>query len=303
MKINRRHTVQLVFTLATNANLAGFLSGSIYQGSLKSVCVPGLNCYSCPGALGACPVGSFQAALTVGGKKNLPFYVLGFLLLFAAVLGRFVCGFLCPFGFLQDLLHKIKLKKHELPKKLDAPLRYLKYIILAVFVVGLPLFLTNQYGISSPYFCKLICPSGTLFGGIPLLLANPSLQMLIGNLFFLKLIILILVLFVSVIVYRPFCKYICPLGAFYGLFNRISLYRLQINDHCIHCKKCTKTCKMGVDVENNCNSAECIRCGDCKKVCPTKAISSGFYTFRSEKKFEEQSVEAMNISLGEYGAK
>ncbi len=277
MKINRRHTVQLVFTLATNANLAGFVSGTIYQGRSKALCVPGLNCYSCPGALGACPVGSFQAALTSGGQKNVPFYVLGFLLLFAVLLGRFICGFLCPFGFVQDLLHKVKFKKWELPKKIDAPLRYLKYVVLAVFVVALPLFLTNQFGIASPYFCKWICPSGTLFAGLPLLFTNPSLRTLLGGLFALKLGILLVILLASLVVYRPFCKYICPLGAFYGLFNRLSLYRLEVNENCIHCKKCTKACKMGVDAENNCNSAECIRCGDCKKVCPTKAISSGFH--------------------------
>ncbi len=277
MKHNLRHTVQLVFTLATNANLAGFLSGTVYQGRLKSLCVPGLNCYSCPGALGACPVGSFQAALSSGGQKRFPFYVLGFLLLFAVIFGRFICGFLCPFGFVQDLLHKIKVKKLSLPKKLDTILRYVKYGILAVFVVILPLFLTNQFGIGNPYFCKWICPSGTLFGGIPLLLTNPSLQMLIGDLFILKLSILISILLLSLFLYRPFCKYLCPLGAFYGLFNRLSLYRLHVSESCIHCKQCSKVCKMGVDAENNCNSAECIRCGDCKNVCPTKAISSGFF--------------------------
>ncbi len=276
MRKNRRHAVQLVFALATNANLAGFVNGSIYQGRLKSLCFPGLNCYSCPGALGACPVGSFQAALTTGGQKNVPFYVLGFLLLFAVVLGRFICGFLCPFGFVQDLLHKIKTPKWELPHKIDAPLRYLKYVILAVFVVGFPLFLTNAFGVGTPYFCKWICPSGTLFAGLPLLATNPSFHSLLGSVFGLKLSILLVVLVLSLFIYRPFCKYICPLGAFYGLFNRISMYRLHVDDRCIHCKKCTKTCKMGVDAENNCNSAECIRCGDCKAVCPTGAISSGF---------------------------
>ncbi|MBQ6453760.1 MAG: 4Fe-4S binding protein, partial [Coriobacteriales bacterium] len=100
--------IQSVAVLLQNANFKGFLTGRIYQGPIKAVCVPGLNCYSCPGAVGACPIGSLQATLG-GASFKLPYYVLGLLVFFGALLGRAICGFLCPFGFLQDLLHRIPL--------------------------------------------------------------------------------------------------------------------------------------------------------------------------------------------------
>ena len=87
--------------LLHNANLKGFFTGKIYSGPLKSVCVPGLNCYSCPGAVGACPIGSLQSFL--GALRfRFPYYVIGMLIFFGALLGRTVCGFLCPFGWLRS---------------------------------------------------------------------------------------------------------------------------------------------------------------------------------------------------------
>ena len=101
-----RGLIQGCATLATNIHLPNFFKGGIYQGKGKAVCVPGLNCYSCPAASGACPIGSFQAV--VGSSKfGFSYYITGFLILIGVLLGRFVCGFLCPFGWLQDLLHKI----------------------------------------------------------------------------------------------------------------------------------------------------------------------------------------------------
>ena len=93
----RRRCIQLVSALLYNAHLPGFLSGSIFKGSVKGVCVPGLNCYSCPGAVGSCPLGALQNALSNLPNK-LPLYIAGFLLLVGVGLGRVVCGFLCPFG-------------------------------------------------------------------------------------------------------------------------------------------------------------------------------------------------------------
>ena len=84
--------------LLTNLHLPNFLKGGIYQGKGKAVCVPGLNCYSCPAASGACPIGSFQAV--VGSSKfSFSYYITGFLILLGVLLGRFICGFLCPFGW------------------------------------------------------------------------------------------------------------------------------------------------------------------------------------------------------------
>lgn len=270
-----RHVVQGAWTVVSNGYLVGFLKGRIWQGDTKAVCVPGLNCYSCPGAFGACPIGSLQAELAARDIK-FPYYVVGFLLAFGAVFGRFVCGFLCPFGLVQDLLYKIRSKKIG-KFRLDRPLRYLKYAVLAVLVILLPALIQNDAGTGTPWFCKWVCPSGTLFAGIPLLLANPGLRELAGFIFSWKMGILILVLALSVFLYRPFCKYLCPLGAAYALFNKASLYRLRIDESaCTHCGTCSRVCKMGVDASRTPNDMECIRCGDCVKNCPTKALSAGF---------------------------
>lgn len=196
---------------------------------------------------------------------------------FGVVLGRVICGFLCPFGFIQDLLYKIPTPKLTLNKQLDKNLRKCKYIIGIVFVILLPIFLTNEFGMGAPYFCKLICPAGTLEGGIPLILGNESLKSTIGILFNWKISILIFIILLSIFVYRPFCKFICPLGAFYGLFNKVGFYQMNVDfDKCINCGKCEQVCKMNVEVLKNINSAECIRCGECKINCPTKAITGKF---------------------------
>ncbi len=272
----KRHLFQAMWLAITNGNLQGYITGRIYQGSLKNACVPGLNCYSCVGALGSCPIGALQ---TVIGQRGtiFSFYVTGFLIAIGALIGRVVCGWLCPFGLIQDLLHKIPfLKKiRKLPN--EKVLVKLKYVILVIFVIILPLYFVNDLGNGNPYFCKLVCPVGSLEGGIPLVLSNEGLRSSIGFLFAWKNFILFGTIVFSIIVYRPFCKLICPLGAIYSLFNKFSIYRYNVNfEKCIKCGKCASSCLMNVDPVKDANHLECIRCGKCKKVCPVSAIESGF---------------------------
>jgi polyferredoxin len=255
-----------------NGYAAGFVKGKIFTGGTKGFCVPVLNCYSCPGALGACPIGALQSLL--GGGSRIPFYALGLLMLFGVVCGRLLCGFLCPFGFLQDLLHRIPVKKVQVPKRLDRPLRLVKYIVLVVLVVGLPLLATNTYGIGTPWFCKLLCPAGTLEGGIPLMVLNGSLRALAGTLFRWKVLVLLTVVIACLLIHRFFCRYLCPLGAIYSLFNRFALCRMKLDrTKCVSCGRCESACPMAVDVTRDINGPECIRCGKCAAVCPTDAIS------------------------------
>lgn len=267
-----RTLVQLVFAALTNGYAAGFAKGTIYKGTGKLVCVPGLNCYSCPGALGSCPIGSFQAVITSRTNK-FTFYVIGFFLLFGALFGRLICGWLCPFGLVQDLLDKI-----PFPKKLrrlpgDRVLKYLKYVILVGFVIVLPLTVLDIVGQGQPWFCKYICPSGTLFAGIPLIASNPPLRAALGWLFTWKAAILAALLLLSIVVYRPFCRYLCPLGAIYGLFNPVALYRFRIDaEKCTQCGACQRACKLDIPVWQTPNSPECIRCGDCRRACPHGAV-------------------------------
>ncbi len=269
-----QRVVQLCACALFNGYALGFQKGKIFKGPTKAACVPVLNCYSCPGALGACPIGSLQGALG-GGKHGFPFYVLGTLALFGILLGRAVCGLLCPFGLVQDLLHKIPVPKFKVPGKIDRLARYIKYGVLLVLVVLLPAFALTEAGAYQPWFCKYLCPAGTLGGGIPLLLSNPALRQAAGALFSWKLLVLVLILAAACTVHRPFCKYLCPLGAFYALFNRFSFYQLQLDrSKCTGCKQCERACPMGVEITQELNGPECIRCGKCKAACPSKAISS-----------------------------
>lgn len=275
MNETKRHLFQGLWFLATNSYLEGFKTGKIYQGKMKNLCVPGMNCYSCPGAKGACPIGALQAVIGNMDYK-FSFYVVGFLFFIGALMGRFVCGWLCPFGLVQDLLHKIPFPKKIKSFKADKHLRKLKYGILLIFVLLLPLFLVDVLGQGSPYFCKLICPVGMLEGGLPLVLKNESMRGAVGFLYAWKGTILALTILLSIIIYRPFCKYICPLGAVYSLFNPISLFKYRLDeDACVHCGACARACKMNVNPVENENSAECIRCGQCEKACPTGAITKG----------------------------
>ena len=265
-----RGWIQAAATLLTNIHIPNLLKGKIYQGNVKTMCVPGLNCYSCPAATGACPIGAFQAV--VGSSKfKFTYYITGFFILLGVLLGRFICGFLCPFGWFQDLLHKIPGKKLSTAKlKL---LRYLKYVILVVFVILLPAFVTNSLGMGDPFFCKYICPQGVLEGAIPLALANSGIRAALGHLFTFKFTILALFIILSILFYRPFCKWICPLGAIYSLFNKVSFLKIQVDhEKCVGCQKCSRVCKMDVNVVDTPNHPECIRCGECMKACPTDAI-------------------------------
>lgn len=279
-----RGWIQAAATLLTNIHLPNFIKGGIYQGKGKAVCVPGLNCYSCPGAAGACPIGSFQAV--VGSSKfRFSYYITGFLILLGVLLGRFICGFLCPFGWLQELLHKIPTKKLS-TKKLK-PLTYLKYAILLLAVVLLPAIVVNDLGMGDPFFCKYICPQGVLEGAIPLAAVNEGIRSALGPLFNRKLIILIVVVVLSALFYRPFCKWICPLGAFYALMNKVSLLGIKVDEHkCVSCGKCARVCKMDVDVTKTPNHTECIRCGKCITSCPTDAIKFN-YGFEMPKKITD----------------
>ena len=271
-----RTFVQLCFTALTNGYAAGFVKGNIYKGNLKTICVPGLNCYSCPGALGSCPIGAFQSVLASRDYK-FTFYVTGFLILIGAIFGRFVCGWLCPFGLLQDLLHKIPFPKKRKLLPGDRWLKYLKYVILVGFVILLPLTVLDIVGQGQPWFCKTICPSGTLFAGIPLVAANPPLRAALGWLFTWKVGLLAVLLVLSLWVYRPFCRYLCPLGAIYGLFNPIAFYRFHIDENaCTKCGQCQKACKFDIPVYRQPNSPDCIRCGDCRRSCPHGAICHSF---------------------------
>ena len=165
------------------------------------------------------------------------------------------------------------------------PLRWIKYIVLLFAVILLPAFLVNDVGMSDPIFCKYICPQGVLEGAIPLAIVNEGIRQALGALFTRKLIILLVIVVLSILFYRPFCKWICPLGAFYALMNKVSLLGIQVDDRrCISCGKCARVCKMDVDITKTPDHTECIRCGKCIKECPAEALRFR-YGFSKNNKF------------------
>ena len=268
-KPSNRRLIQLYAALLFNANLKGFRTGRIYQGPVKNLCTPGLNCYSCPGATGACPLGALQNALADSGK-TAPYYVVGILLLYGLLFGRWICGFLCPFGLIQELVHKIrtpKLGKGRVTRVLSG----FKYLLLVFFVGIFPLVYAG-YEFPLPAFCKYICPAGTLEGAVGLL-ANPeneSMLGMLGPLFTWKFLLLVVFLVGSVFIYRFFCRFFCPLGAIYGIFNRVSLVGVKLDrPTCTDCGLCVGVCQMDI---RRVGDRECIQCGECIDVCPVGAI-------------------------------
>jgi ferredoxin-type protein NapH len=193
----------------------------------------------------------------------------GVVALVGAIGGRLACGWACPFGLLQELLLRRRRRgKDPLPRSA----RLVKYAILAVFVIGLPLVLSYP---SSPMFCKYICPAGTLEGGVPLV-AHDRLSgngiYPIGVLFAWKIFLMAAFLTGAALVSRFFCRTACPLGAAWGLFNRASLIALEVDKGaCTRCGFCKAVCPMDIGVFENAGSAECIRCFKCTG-CPSSAV-------------------------------
>ena len=265
----KRRIMQLYFGLLLNANLKGFVTGNIYQGKTKIICAPGINCYSCPGAVGACPLGSLQGSFSA--DRSTIYYVCGILLLYCILFGRMICGWVCPFGFIQDLLYKIKTPKVK-KSPVTRILSYLKYVILVFFVFIVPIMYAFR-DTPLPAFCKYICPAGTLEGGIGLLsnAVNDSYFSMLGPLFTWKFLLMVAILVATIFIFRVFCRFLCPLGALYGLFNKFSFFGVKLNkDKCTNCGLCQAHCK--VDIKHV-GDQECISCGDCIDVCPVNAIS------------------------------
>ena len=259
-----RRLIQFLSLLVSNSFFPAIWRRTIYQGGVKCLCTPILNCYACPLAISSCPIGAFQNFLV---RKSFPVYVIGMFGVIGMLLGRWTCGWLCPFGFLQDILYKIKGKKLALKKGFMVS----RYVVFLVLVIIIPLITLE------PWFCKL-CPQGTLQGGIPIALGflGEELrgQILISSLFYLKIGILLAVVLLSIFIKRFFCRVICPIGVILGFFNKISLLQMGVNlSKCSKCGICKDVCPMDIEIYKEPNSLQCIRCMECKRVCPEKAIS------------------------------
>ncbi len=255
--------------ILANSYYKVILTKNIYTGPLKSFCVPFLNCHACPFAISSCPVGILQHFAAI---KKIPFFLLGYLGIIGLTFGRAACGWLCPFGFVQDTLYRIKTRKFPIPRILN----YLKYVSLIVLALFLP-FLTDIHWFSR------ICPWGTIIAGIPWVLWNPVNPFygqpvieagMVGWEYGLKIGILVFFLALFVFTKRPFCRTTCPLGAIYSLFNRWSLMQMRVTGKCSECNLCRKVCPVDICIAENPGSPECIRCLECT-ICKRVSVSWG----------------------------
>jgi ferredoxin len=256
----------------------------------KFLCVPVLNCYSCPVGTTACPIGTISAFALM---RRIPFYVIGFLGLLGVAAGRALCGWACPFGFLQDLLHRIPSWKWRLPRLLNG----LKYVLLAGLVVAAPLLFGSESGqgaterivgekAGSYDYCATICPVGTLEAGVPTLATDAKLRALVTWRTGMKIGIMVAILGLTVVSRRSFCRALCPLGALMALAHRVSLLRLRTDRvACTRCLRCVKVCptdarRVPDEAGASEATAECVLCLDCVRNCPEKGALSACFAGR-----------------------
>jgi len=258
LHILRRISQIGVGTILFNSYFAVFTTRQIYGGPFRNICVPGLNCHACPSATMGCPIGMMQH---FAAAHRFPWFLIGFLAIIGLISGRFTCGWLCPFGLLQDVMNAFKKCRVRFPRSLTA----FKYVVLVGLVIIIPYFTYNHW------FSRL-CPCGALIAAIPWALWNPIDPIFgtvviapdaIGSLFWLKIWILGFFLVLFLFLKRPFCRTICPLGAIYALFNRISLVSLRVKGTCTDCGMCQTVCPMELKASSEINSENCIKCMEC----------------------------------------
>lgn len=222
---------------------------------MHNVCGPVFHCYSCPLALVACPIGVIA---NFSALHLFPFAAVGMLVVFGALMGTAVCGWACPFGFMQDLAARIPTPRWQIP----AWAGYTRYLVLVGLVILVP-FLWGET--SRLFFCR-VCPAGALEGALP----NTIRMAVAGNGLILpstvKLGVLIGVLVAMLFTVRPWCKLLCPLGAIFAVFNRASVFVLRFrSDACKTCGQCGKMCRYGVLPDTTVNNGRCIRCLECTR--------------------------------------
>ena len=246
---------------------------------------PVFYCYASPFATSLCPIGAIEYAVIVA--PALLTYIFGVLILFGAIFGRGMCGWACPIGALEDI---ISLKsKFKTSVRMDKyKIRWLKYFILLIIPI-----LSYIYG--AKVFTD-ICPIGGLTATVPTLLLNPYGYRPIQPFFTIKMILTVLFMVLIVLIARGWCKYFCPLGACFAVFNRVSLVAIKYDGgQCMDCTVplCAKECPMNLVPKSDVNSKECIRCGRCVDACPTNALH---YTLRISSVSIQRAEEPEDVS-------
>ncbi|MGA2068654.1 MAG: 4Fe-4S binding protein [Thermoguttaceae bacterium] len=220
---------------------------------VHTVCSPVFHCYSCPLATFACPIGVLANFSALG---QIPYLAIGTLLVVGASVGSLVCGWACPFGFLQDLFGRIPTHKFMLPVWLG----YCRYAVLG----GLVLWIPYVYGEGHPLFFCSVCPAGAAEGALPhvagLALAGQAIDWPGAT----KIVILLVFVGLALCTWRPWCTLFCPLGAVYSLCNRFSLVFVRLApEACTECDLCRDLCHLRGPSERRAGPGRCIRCLEC----------------------------------------
>jgi ferredoxin-type protein NapH len=252
---------------------AGFLFAWLdpFMIRMHTVCSPVFHCYSCPLATFACPIGVIANFSAV---HLIPFAALGTLIFLAAAFGSFVCGWACPFGFLQDLAARVPTPKFTLPPWMG----YFRYVSL----IGLVLLVPYFWGEGHPLFFCRVCPAGALEGALPSMAQAAIAGKAIVWPTTAKTIILALFLLAMFFTWRPWCTLFCPLGAIYSFFDSVSLFFLSFHkDRCRDCENCRSLCRDCVRPEWRVNGLRCVRCLECAN-CNAVTVGTVFAHFDKE---------------------
>jgi ferredoxin-type protein NapH len=222
---------------------------------MHTVCGPVFHCYSCPLATFACPIG---VVANFSSLHLVPFIAVGTLVAVGAVFGSLVCGWACPFGFLQDLIGRVPVPKFTLPRWTS----WFRYVVLGGLVVLVPF----VWGDSHPLFICRLCPAGALEGAMPNVVRQAVTHQPITLPSTAKLTIMVLILLAALVKWRPWCSLFCPLGATFALFNRVSVFTLRFRtDRCRDCTRCDQECRYGIVPSLHANTTRCIRCLECTR--------------------------------------
>ncbi len=231
---------------------------------MHTACAPVFHCYACPLATFACPVGVIAQFTAL---HLFPFLAIGLILSLGALLGSIICGWMCPFGLLQDLAAKIPIPRFKIPQWMG----YGRYIVLLGTVILIPYIWGSEHSL---FICR-VCPIGAIEGAGPDIVtaaANGSEIVWPNALKMTITIVVVVAMFVSI---RPWCRVLCPLGAIFGFMNRFSLFSMNLKEsNCTQCGHCHTLCTYGVEPEKDSNSDNCIRCLECTK-CKPGALQSG----------------------------
>ena len=228
---------------------------------------PFLYCHGCPFAAFGCPIGILQSAheLIIYGQGIALWSTIGSLGVYGMIFGRAFCGWACPFGTLHDMTSPTNRRKEVKTRNYW----YVKYAVLFL-TLALAWFALHTV------FCHY-CPSGSLFGAIPYRLREYLLFDRFpefGQPFYIHMFTLALTIVLALFISRFWCRYLCPMGAIAGAFNKVNMVNISLDEKkCKKCLVCLDACGMGITaLEDIGVSTDCILCGRCVEVCPEKAL-------------------------------